>query len=108
VNSDEPLLTVRLQHSVWANYATGAPAFWYSMSAMPSLHVGVVVLFAVVLWRQSRIVSAVVWLYAATILVGSVHLAWHYAVDGYVAALGVAGLWWAKWPADRGAGPHSS
>jgi hypothetical protein len=32
------------------------------------------------------------------ILVGSVHLGWHYALDGYVAAAAVVALWAASGP----------
>ena len=32
-------------------------------------------------------------LYAVAILVGSVHLGWHYAIDGYVAAIMVWVIW---------------
>jgi hypothetical protein len=28
------------------------------------------------------------------VLIGSVHLGWHYAVDGYVAIAAVTGFWW--------------
>jgi hypothetical protein len=31
--------------------------------------------------------------FAVLILLGSVHLGWHYAVDGYAGALGAALLW---------------
>jgi hypothetical protein len=41
--------------------------------------------------------GAVLWSYAAVVMVGSVHLAWHYALDGYVAAV----LTWLLW---RGVG----
>ena len=33
-------------------------------------------------------------LYGLIILLGSVHLGWHYAVDGYVSILAVPMLWW--------------
>ncbi|MCZ6764391.1 MAG: PAP2 family protein, partial [Alphaproteobacteria bacterium] len=33
-------------------------------------------------------------IYAAAIMIGSVHLAWHYAIDGYLGALMAWGIWW--------------
>jgi len=32
--------------------------------------------------------------FAVLILLGSVMLGWHYAIDGYAGALGVLALWW--------------
>jgi membrane-associated phospholipid phosphatase len=60
---------------------------------MPSLHVGISVLFALVAWRRSRVVGVVLWLYAVVIQIGSVILAWHYAVDGYLGAVFAVVSW---------------
>jgi hypothetical protein len=46
------------------------------------------------------------WIFGAfllVILIGSVHLGWHYAIDGYVGIIGTLILWWAcgrllRWP----------
>jgi hypothetical protein len=32
--------------------------------------------------------------FAVVIFLGSVMLGWHYAIDGYVGAAGVAAIWW--------------
>jgi membrane-associated phospholipid phosphatase len=63
----------------WAQFA--------GISAMPSMHVGLAVLFALVAWQCSRVLGLLLWGYAIIIQIGSVVLAWHYAIDGYVGAL---------------------
>ncbi len=57
---------------------------------MPSLHVAMVFLFALVGWRSGLVPGIVLTAYAVVIFIGSVHLGWHYAIDGYV---GIAGTW---------------
>jgi PAP2 superfamily len=63
------------------------------ISAMPSVHVAVAVLFALAGGRAGRWPGRLFTAYAGIVLLGSVHLGWHYAVDGYVSAAIVAGLW---------------
>ena len=60
---------------------------------MPSLHVGFSVLMALVGWQVWRPVGWLLGVYAVSIQIGSVALAWHYAVDGYAGAL-VAYMAW--------------
>jgi len=64
------------------------------ISAMPSMHVAMAFLFFLVAWRASRLLGAVLFIYFLLILVGSVHLAWHYAIDGYFAVLATLLIWW--------------
>jgi hypothetical protein len=94
IDREKPLTAVMLQRLVWANHARGAHAFWIAMSAMPSLHVAVPVLFACALWRVGRWVSLLAWGYVLVTLIGSVQLGWHYALDGEVALLATVGLWY--------------
>ena len=62
---------------------------------MPSMHVAIATLLACFGWGVNRWAGAAYTAFALTIMVGSVHLGWHYAIDGYVAAaIGVA-LWYA-------------
>ena len=61
---------------------------------MPSMHVALTTLFALVCWGTKRWIGILMSFYALIILIGSVHLAWHYAIDGYAGALGMIAIWW--------------
>jgi hypothetical protein len=88
LGSSHDELAARLnQQGVWQLFGSDAWGYFGGISAMPSLHVGISVLFALVAWRRSRGVGAMLWLYACVIQIGSVVLAWHYAVDGYFGAV---------------------
>ena len=63
------------------------------ISAMPSVHNGLSVLFAIIAFQINRIAGWLVAAYAVLIWVGSIHLGWHYAIDG----LAAAGLTWGIW-----------
>ncbi len=83
-----------VQDMLWKAYATNTWGLGVGISAMPSMHVAGATLFALLGWRTSRAFGTVLTCYAAIIMVGSVHLGWHYAIDGYVAVFGTAALWW--------------
>jgi hypothetical protein len=53
------------------------------------------VLYALVGWRTWKPLGVIFALYGVLILIGSVHLGWHYAIDGYASIIGVLVLWWA-------------
>jgi len=63
------------------------------ISAMPSMHVTTSVLFALVAWSSGGLVFAAFALFALAIQVGSVHLGWHYAIDGYLGAALIVAIW---------------
>lgn len=94
IDATYSLHALPLQRGVWANVEAGGGAFWISMSAMPSLHVAAPVVFALAAAHVSKWLAAVLWGYVAVTLLGSVHLGWHYALDGEVAILGVCAIWW--------------
>jgi hypothetical protein len=81
------------QHAVWDAAEKGQWLPFGGVSAMPSLHVGLAVLVAIVVWQRSRPLGAVLWMYAAVMQVGSVILGWHYGIDGYAGALLAWGAW---------------
>lgn len=63
------------------------------ISAMPSVHNGLAVLFAIAAWRVNKYLGALLGAYAVLIWIGSIHLGWHYALDGIVAAALTFGIW---------------
>lgn len=67
--------------------------FASGISAMPSMHVAMASLFAIGGFQRSRLLGAVFTVYALTIWIASVHLGWHYALDGVVGTAMMAALW---------------
>ncbi|HEX9770079.1 MAG TPA: phosphatase PAP2 family protein [Kiloniellales bacterium] len=85
---------LKIQDSLWESHMTGTYDFGSGISAMPSIHVSAAVLFVLVGWRVDRRLGIAFTLFAAVIMIGSVHLAWHYAIDGYLAAVLTLLIWW--------------
>lgn len=87
------LHALEIQHLIWRWLITDTYIPFGSISAMPSMHVAVATVMALACWEWDRRLGALAWAYALVILVASVHLDWHYAVDGYVAILGTFLVW---------------
>jgi membrane-associated phospholipid phosphatase len=87
-----PIWALTTQDMLWNGY-TGASTGSIGISAFPSLHVATAVLFAIYASRRWGRIGIAFWAFAATILVGSVVLGWHYAVDGYAGALLSVLIW---------------
>ena len=81
------------QNYLWMHFVESTVGLGSGISAMPSLHVSVAVLLALVGWRANRGLGIFFSLYALIIFIGSVHLGWHYAVDGYASILGTIAIW---------------
>lgn len=64
------------------------------ISAFPSLHVAMSTLFVLTAFKLDRRLGFGMVAFAVAILLGSVHLGWHYAVDGYFSAVVVLALWY--------------
>ncbi len=72
-----------IQRMLWSAYASDAAALGSGISAFPSLHVAMATLWAIVAFERSWKLGVAALVFLAFILVGSVALGWHYAVDGY-------------------------
>lgn len=89
-----PLSSVDVQTLLWSAYSHGASGLGSGISAFPSLHVAMATLFFLAARHVHRALAVAYALFAITIAAASVHLGWHYAIDGYASALTVAALWW--------------
>ncbi len=89
------LIALFVQEKLWENHVFGTGHFlMQGISAMPSVHVALPVLYALAGWRINRIFGLMFTAFAVVTLLGSVHLGWHYAVDGYLSIAIVPVLWW--------------
>ena len=87
-----PVWSVTLQDLLWHSYVRGDGNLG-GISAMPSMHITSSAVLALVAWRTDRRLGIAMWSYTALIVLGSVHLAWHYVSDG-IAGLLLAFLFW--------------
>jgi membrane-associated phospholipid phosphatase len=81
----------RLQDQLWEMYTM--PNSFSVISAFPSMHVTTSTLMAIIAFKYRRWAGIMMTIFAGLIMVGSVMLAWHYAVDGYAGIL-IAILCW--------------
>lgn len=77
-----------------ASYEHDRPSMGTGISAMPSMHLAIGTLNALLLARLNRVAGVIGMIYLGLILIGSVYLGWHYAIDGYVSMGVVCLIWW--------------
>lgn len=95
-----PVWALKVQDLLWQGYTEGGPIS--GISAFPSMHVASTAVIALYAYRLSWWGGIAATVFTAVIVIGSVHLAWHYAVDSYAGLL-IAALCWkfAGWLVSR-------
>ena len=88
--------TLATQWQLWRLYQLSSVGVGAGISAMPSMHVAMPVLFALAAYRKDAALSILFALFGVAIFIGSIALGWHYGVDGYVSIVSVCLLWWAS------------
>lgn len=83
----------QVQEWLWTQYGSGKLVSGAGISAMPSMHVALSTLFMLLGFRLNRLLGWLMAFFVVSILLGSVHLGWHYALDGYF-AIGLVPLIW--------------
>ncbi|WP_109043768.1 phosphatase PAP2 family protein [Allosphingosinicella deserti] len=86
---------VAWQRLLWQALVQRDVGIGLGISAMPSLHNAMCALYVFAFARRSRPLAIAAGIFALLVFVGSIHLGWHYAVDGIVAYPAVAAIWWA-------------
>jgi hypothetical protein len=92
-HEQSPVWALRIQELLWESYESRGTSSAKGISAMPSMHMATSMLFALLAWQYSRLFGLLLSIFAALILIGSVHLGWHYALDSYAAIIGTWLIW---------------
>jgi len=103
-----PIYTVTLQEKMWQLYLINGDGGLVNgnVTAMPSLHVATAFSFYLVGRTLHRMLGWALGVFCAIVLVATVHLGWHYAIDGYAAIVLTLAFWWGcgrlvRWPPMR-------
>ncbi|MGH6931548.1 MAG: phosphatase PAP2 family protein [Dongiaceae bacterium] len=101
-NEMVPVPALAVQDMLWQSYASHGVEIGRGISAMPSMHLATSLSFVLLGFAVHRWFGILLAAFAALMLIGSVHLGWHYAIDGYV-AIAMTWLIWRPvgWLLDR-------
>lgn len=83
-----------IQAGLWHIYTRYDQMIGGGISAFPSVHNGMATVVMLYMWERSRWLAPLGAVFCTAILFCSVYVGWHYALDGYVSIILVAGLWW--------------
>lgn len=94
VSREYPSLVLLEKDMLWRLYQQSELSPASGISAMPSMHVSVAMLICLISLQSKHVIAKI---FGGTFLVliglGSVHLGWHYAIDGYLAIIVTLVVW---------------
>ena len=82
-----------MQNGLWSIFSLKGAIAGAGISAMPSIHVAMATTLALLGWRLGRLWGIAYTLFAVAIFIGSIMLAFHYALDGIAGAAAAAAIW---------------
>ena len=90
---DLSLWALETQKYLWEHYLDSTVGMGSGISAMPSMHISIAVLLVFLGRCSNRWLYLLFSVHAILIFIGSIHLGWHYAVDGYLAFVATYVVW---------------
>ncbi len=93
VNQTLPIWALDTQELLWSAHESPKGVVG-GISAMPSIHNATAVILALLGWRINRTLGISLTIFTVFIFLGSIHLGWHYAIDGYLGAAIAIAAWW--------------
>ncbi|MFC0589014.1 phosphatase PAP2 family protein [Novosphingobium aquiterrae] len=88
-----PVVTLSVQNYLLSHFRDNDNGLGSGISAMPSMHVAICFLFYLIARELSPRLGRLFFVFFVVIWIGSVHLAYHYAIDGLVSIVTVWLLW---------------
>jgi hypothetical protein len=90
---DLSLWALETQKYLWEHYLDSTVGMGSGISAMPSMHISIATLLVLLGRHTNHWLYAIFTVHAILIFIGSIHLGWHYAVDGYIAFIATYIVW---------------
>lgn len=92
-DSQLPIMVLNVQERLLIWQFSDVHSLASGITAMPSMHIAMAFLFALAVRHLSRWAGYAFFAFLAVIMVGAVHLGYHYAVDGYLSLIVTAAIW---------------
>jgi len=105
IHASKELIALKTQDFLATLHMANNNELRVGISAMPSLHNTLAVLFAITGYKIHKNLGHILAIYAVLIFIGSVALGWHYAIDGYAGLIIAIAMWkfagWCLYHQDR-------
>jgi len=95
-NKQIPVMTLQVQEMLLEWFAEAENGLGSGITAMPSMHCAIAFLYWIAMRRISSRAGVFFAVFFFITWISSVHLAYHYAVDGLVSLIAVAAIWTAS------------
>ncbi len=92
-NEQVPIMVLPVQEMLLDWYGSAENGLGSGITAMPSMHCAIAFLYWLAMRRIDRAWGLFFGVFAAITWISSVHLAYHYAVDGLVSLIAIAAIW---------------